>query len=212
MRVTLTASFCAFSSFVAALRSVCLSHVLRSQIRRSAASAGMVTVPVDLRSRSYDISIGHGLLTDRLLLGRFMGNGRALVVTNTVVAPLYLESVLCSLRNVGVDAYQVVLPDGEAHKNVNVLTRIIDGAVSAKLDRKDVMMALGGGVVGDMCGFAASIYQRGIKFVQVPTSLMAMVDSSVGGKTAVNHPMGKNMIGKCRVCKKSCSLIKRHWS
>jgi 3-dehydroquinate synthase len=100
-----------------------------------------------------------------------------------------------SLEKAGVDVYEVVLPDGEEHKNMDVLMMIINKAMEAKLDRKSTMIALGGGVVGDMTGFAAAIYQRGIKFVQVPTTLMAMVDSAVGGKTAVNHPMGKNMIG-----------------
>lgn len=124
-----------------------------------------------------------------------MTSKKALIVTNTLVGPLYLDVVKKSLLKKGIQVYDIQIPDGEEHKNMDVLMTIIDKAMDAKLDRKSTMIALGGGVVGDMTGFAAAIYQRGIKFVQIPTTLMAMVDSAVGGKTAVNHPKGKNMIG-----------------
>lgn len=120
-----------------------------------------------------------------------MTSKKALIVTNTLVGPLYLDVVKKSLEKKGIQVHEIQIPDGEEFKNMDILMTIIDKAMDAKLDRKSTMIALGGGVVGDMTGFAAAIYQRGIKFVQIPTTLMAMVDSAVGGKTAVNHPKGK---------------------
>ena len=155
------------------------------------------TLNVDLGDRSYPIYIG------TRLLGR--GNGselrshikskKALIVTNTKVGPLYLAKVRDSLEGSDTEVFEIVLPDGEEYKTMEVLMMIIDKAMEVKLDRKSAFIGLGGGVIGDMTGFAAAIFQRGVKFVQIPTTLMAMVDSAVGGKTAVNHPLGKNMIG-----------------
>ena len=120
---------------------------------------------------------------------------KALIVSNTIIGPFYSLLVRNALEKKGIEVFEVILPDGEEYKTIDELMKILDAAMENKLDRKSTMIALGGGVVGDMCGFAAAIYQRGIKFIQIPTSLMAMVDSAVGGKTAVNHPKGKNMIG-----------------
>lgn len=157
-----------------------------------------VVINTNLGDRSYPIYIGTDLLNDGTYLKTHISSlktKKALIVTNTVVDPLYTKRVLAILEASNIEAYTVVLPDGEEHKNMNVLLKIIDAALEHKLDRSSVFLALGGGVIGDMCGFAASIYQRGVPVIQLPTSLMAMVDSSVGGKTAVNHPAGKNMIG-----------------
>lgn len=150
---------------------------------------------VDLGERSYPICIGHGLLSDGALLAQQIQGPHVVVVTNTVVAPLYLETVSAGLRAMGKRVDVIVLPDGEAHKNWESLMLIFDGLLEKKCDRKTTLLALGGGVIGDMTGFAASAYMRGIPFVQVPTTLLAQVDSSVGGKTGINHPLGKNMIG-----------------
>jgi len=160
------------------------------------ASAAPQVVDVDLGDRSYPIYIGRGMLADGELLRTHVKSKKVLIVTNTKVGPLYSAQVRRALEKDGkVEVFEVVLPDGEEYKTMDVLMKIIDAAMEARLDRKSTMIALGGGVVGDMTGFAAAIYQRGVKFIQVPTTLMAMVDSAVGGKTAVNHPLGKNMIG-----------------
>jgi 3-dehydroquinate synthase len=150
---------------------------------------------VNLDDRSYNIYIGTGFLATGDLLRKHVKSKKALIVTNTLVGPLYSKIVRSSLESAGVEIFEVVLPDGEEYKTMEYLMKIIDKAMEAKLDRKSTMIALGGGVIGDMTGFAAAIFQRGVRFVQVPTTLMAMVDSAVGGKTAVNHPLGKNMIG-----------------
>lgn len=150
---------------------------------------------VDLGDRSYPIYIGTGLIETGDEIRKHVKSKKALIVTNTKVGPLYSAKVRMNLEKAGVQVYEVVLPDGEEFKTMDVMMKIIDKAMEAKLDRKSTIVALGGGVIGDSAGFAAAIYQRGIKFIQVPTSLMAMVDSSVGGKTGVNHPGGKNMIG-----------------
>lgn len=150
---------------------------------------------VDLGDRSYPISIGQGLLSDGTLMAQQIKGQHVVVVTNTVVAPLYLETVTASLRASGKRVDAIVLPDGEAHKNWESLMLIFDALLEKKCDRKTTLLALGGGVIGDMTGFAASAYMRGIPFVQIPTTLLAQVDSSVGGKTGINHPLGKNMIG-----------------
>ncbi len=153
----------------------------------------VTTVDVELGSRRYPIRIGRGILTADSLTDRIQGD-RVIVVTNETVAPLWLDRIHSALGQ-GSRVHDCVLPDGERFKNLEVLQRILDTAVDNRCDRQSTVVALGGGVIGDMAGFAAAIYQRGIPFLQVPTTLLAQVDSSVGGKTGVNHPRGKNMIG-----------------
>ena len=150
---------------------------------------------VDLGERSYPITIGTDLLVDQVLLQNQIKGQRVAIVTNTVVAPLYLGTLEKTLRSLGKEVVSVILPDGEEHKNWSNLMVIFDVLLEKKCDRKTTLIALGGGVVGDMTGFAASAYMRGIPFVQIPTTLLSQVDSSVGGKTGINHPLGKNMIG-----------------
>jgi 3-dehydroquinate synthase len=149
------------------------------------------TITVALGDRSYPIHIGAGLLDDATLYGTTAR--QILVVTNDVVAPLYLARVQDALRGRQVDA--LVLPDGERHKTLATYATVLDRLVDGAFHRDACLVALGGGVIGDLTGFAAASYQRGIDFVQIPTTLLAQVDSSVGGKTAVNHPRAKNMIG-----------------
>ncbi|TLX64168.1 3-dehydroquinate synthase [Stutzerimonas nosocomialis] len=153
----------------------------------------MQTLEVDLGERSYPIHIGDQLLGRGELFGEHIGGKQVAIVTNETVAPLYLDRLIDSLS--GVTVTPVVLPDGEAYKNWQTLNLIFDALLTARLDRKVTLIALGGGVVGDMAGFAAACYQRGVDFIQVPTTLLSQVDSSVGGKTGINHPLGKNMIG-----------------
>lgn len=153
----------------------------------------MKTLSLELGERSYPIYIGQGLLDREELLSPHIGGSRVLVVTNDTVAPLYLDRLLKVVRR--YRPVQVVLPDGEQYKNLDNLTRIYDRLLETHCDRKTTLIALGGGVVGDMAGFAAATYQRGVPFLQIPTTLLAQVDSSVGGKTGVNHALGKNMIG-----------------
>lgn len=154
-------------------------------------------VEVDLGNRSYPIYIGSGLLDQPELLQRHVHGKRVLVVTNSTVAPLYLDKVVDALTrgnpNVSVDI--VILPDGEKYKNMETLMKVFDKAIESRLDRRCTFVALGGGVIGDMCGFAAASFLRGVNFIQIPTTVMAQVDSSVGGKTGINHPLGKNLIG-----------------
>ena len=153
------------------------------------------TLTVDLGDRSYPIYIGTELLDQADLISRHIHGGSAVIVTNTKVAPLYLEKITASLDKTGIRHNQLILNDGEQFKNMDAVLSIIDTLLDHKHDRRSTVIALGGGVVGDIAGFAASIYQRGINFIQVPTTLLSQVDSSVGGKTGVNHPLGKNMIG-----------------
>nr|VFK27590.1 MAG: 3-dehydroquinate synthase [Candidatus Kentron sp. MB]VFK32992.1 MAG: 3-dehydroquinate synthase [Candidatus Kentron sp. MB]VFK75685.1 MAG: 3-dehydroquinate synthase [Candidatus Kentron sp. MB] len=153
----------------------------------------MNTLIVELGTRSYPIHIGDALLDMPDLLAEHIGGGDVMIVTNETIAPLYLEKVRSSL--LGHRTRDIVLPDGEAHKNMAVLNRIFDALLEQRYGRDCTLIALGGGVVGDITGFAAACYQRGVAFVQIPTTLLAQVDSSVGGKTGVNHPLGKNMIG-----------------
>jgi 3-dehydroquinate synthase len=148
---------------------------------------------IDLGERSYPILIGPALLDDAGLVARHVPARDVLVVTNQTVGPLYLARLEAGLA--GKRVRSVALPDGEQHKNLAVLGRVFDAMVEARLNRDACVIALGGGVVGDMAGFAAACYQRGVDFVQVPTTLLAQVDSAVGGKTGVNHPGGKNLIG-----------------
>ncbi|HRP97759.1 MAG TPA: 3-dehydroquinate synthase [Rhodocyclaceae bacterium] len=155
----------------------------------------MRTLNVALGERSYPIHIGRALLDDAALILPFLKRPRVAIVTNDVVGPLYLERLAATLRVHDVQVDTVVLPDGEAHKDWQTLNLIFDALLAGRVERSTTLIALGGGVVGDMGGFAAACYQRGMPFIQVPTTLLAQVDSSVGGKTAINHPLGKNMIG-----------------
>ena len=150
---------------------------------------------VDLGERSYPITIGPGLIDDAALLRKHIGSERVAIVTNTVVAPLYLARLTASLQAAGKQVSAIVLPDGEEEKTWASLMLIFDQLLAEKCDRKTTLIALGGGVVGDMTGFAAATYMRGVPLIQVPTTLLSQVDSSVGGKTGINHPLGKNMIG-----------------
>ncbi|MEQ1544596.1 3-dehydroquinate synthase [Methyloglobulus sp.] len=153
----------------------------------------MNTFQVALGNRSYPIYIGCGLLDQAELYTRHIKAKQVLVVTDEKIAPLYLDRVLAQLK--GYKTTQVILPDGEQHKSLDVLNQIFDDLLANKFGRSATLIALGGGVIGDISGFAAACYQRGIPFIQIPTTLLAQVDSSVGGKTGVNHPLGKNMIG-----------------
>ncbi|MFN3750040.1 MAG: 3-dehydroquinate synthase [Thiobacillus sp.] len=155
----------------------------------------MQTLTVDLGDRSYPIHIGPGLLDQAGLIEPHLAQKRVMVVTNTTVAPLYLARLTATLEGAGVKVACVVLPDGEAYKNWETLNRIFDALLTERAERKTTLIALGGGVIGDMTGFAAACYQRGVPFIQIPTTLLSQVDSSVGGKTGINHPLGKNMIG-----------------
>ena len=153
------------------------------------------TVPIALAERSYDILIGSGLLDDPASWRDLPASADALIVTNTTVAPLYAARLQAQLQGHHARVLTLALPDGEQHKDWATLNLVFDCLLQAGCDRKTVIYALGGGVVGDMAGFAAACYMRGVPFVQVPTTLLAQVDSSVGGKTAINHPLGKNMVG-----------------
>ena len=155
----------------------------------------MQTLTVDLGDRSYPIHIGAGLLGQADLILPHLAQKRVMVVTNTTVAPLYLAQLTMTLEAAGVTVAQVVLPDGEAYKTWETLNLIFDALLTDRAERKTTLIALGGGVIGDMTGFAAASYQRGVPFIQIPTTLLSQVDSSVGGKTGINHPLGKNMIG-----------------
>ena len=153
----------------------------------------MQTLNVDLGDRSYPIHIGAGLLARADLLQAHIRGKQVMIVSNDTVAPLYLQSLRAQLGAYQCD--EVILADGEQYKTLPELNRIFDGLLSARHNRTTTLIALGGGVVGDMTGFAAATYQRGVDFIQIPTTLLAQVDSSVGGKTGVNHALGKNMIG-----------------
>jgi 3-dehydroquinate synthase len=153
------------------------------------------TLSVALGDRSYPIHIGKGLLERDDLLAPHLGQKKALVVSNTTVAPLYFERLRSTLEKAGISVMSVILPDGEKYKDWNTLNLIFDALLGAHCERSTTLIALGGGVIGDMGGFAAACYQRGMPFIQIPTTLLSLVDSSVGGKTAINHPLGKNMIG-----------------
>jgi 3-dehydroquinate synthase len=155
-------------------------------------TANSTQVQVALGDRSYPISIGSDEIR-KADIARYISGKKVLIVTNETIAPLYLELLEGQLADKQVD--RVILADGEQHKNLDTLNLIFDQLIAGHHDRKTTLIALGGGVVGDMTGFAAACYQRGVPFIQIPTTLLAQVDSSVGGKTAVNHAMGKNMIG-----------------
>jgi len=153
------------------------------------------TLNVALGERAYPIHIGCGVLSKPELILPHIKQKKAIVVTNTTVAPLYLELLRSTLEKAGISALSVILPDGEQYKTWQTLNLVFDALLTAHCERNTTLIALGGGVIGDMGGFAASCYQRGMPFIQVPTTLLSLVDSSVGGKTAINHPLGKNMIG-----------------
>jgi len=155
--------------------------------------AGVLTLDVALGDRAYPILIGESLLSDAGTLGAYLDARDVLLVTNTTVGPLYAEPVMRALQ--GRRVVDVRLPDGEQHKTLENVSRVLDVLVANRFGRDSIVVALGGGVVGDLAGFSAACYQRGIAFAQLPTTLLSQVDSSVGGKTGVNHPGGKNLIG-----------------
>lgn len=154
----------------------------------------MQTVTVNAASHRYDILIGNNLLNQFDLFAPHMGK-KVAIITNETVAQWYLSPLETMLRKHQIDVFSVILPDGEQYKNHDSLNQIYDALLANHADRKTTLIALGGGVIGDMTGFAAATYQRGVPFIQIPTTLLSQVDSSVGGKTAINHPRGKNMIG-----------------
>ncbi len=151
------------------------------------------TLKVDLGVRSYPIHIGRSLLQDPTLITPHLLGNQVMIVTNETIAPLYLDQVRHTFA--GFTVAEVILPDGEVYKDLATWHRIFDALLQHRFDRKSTLVALGGGVIGDITGYAAASYQRGVPFIQIPTTLLAQVDSSVGGKTGINHPQGKNMIG-----------------
>ncbi|KMQ80821.1 3-dehydroquinate synthase [Candidatus Burkholderia pumila] len=157
--------------------------------------SAMITVNVELGERAYPIHIGAGLIGRTELFAPHIKGASVAIVTNSTVGPLYGDTLRVALEPLGKKVTTVVLPDGEAHKNWETLNQIFDLLLTERADRKTTLISLGGGVVGDMMGFAAACYMRGVPFIQVPTTLLSQVDSSVGGKTGINHPLGKNMIG-----------------
>ncbi|CAM8989279.1 unnamed protein product [Rhodiola kirilowii] len=185
-------------SGAARLLKVCASSAQVVMDNKSTSETTNPTVvEVDLGNRSYPIYIGSGLLDQPDLLQKHVHGKRVLVVTNTTVAPLYLSKVVHALTvgNPNVTVESVILPDGEKYKDMDTLMKIFDKAIESRLDRRCTFVALGGGVIGDMCGYAAASFLRGVNFIQIPTTVMAQVDSSVGGKTGINHRLGKNLIG-----------------
>src|SRR3546814_291507 len=155
----------------------------------------MQTLRVELGARSYPIHIGQNLLAQAELLLPHLIRKQVAIVTNTTVAPLYLQRLTESLQQAGVSVIPIILPDGEQYKNADTLNLIYDALLQNRCERRTTLIALGGGVIGDLTGYAAATYLRGVPFIQIPTTLLSQVDSSVGGKTGVNHPLGKNMIG-----------------
>lgn len=153
------------------------------------------TLNVALDSRSYPIHIGLGLLNEADLLLPHIKHRQVAIVSNTTVAPLYLDKVTKGLREADIHVVEIILPDGEKYKSSETLNFIYDALLEARCERNTTMVALGGGVIGDLTGYAAATYLRGVPFIQIPTTLLSQVDSSVGGKTGINHPLGKNMIG-----------------
>ncbi len=155
----------------------------------------MQTLKVELANRSYPIHIGRNLISDANLILPHLKRKHVAIVTNTTVAPLYLDKLSQTLQAAGVTVIPIILPDGEAYKNSETLNTIYDVLLQNRCERSTTLLALGGGVIGDLTGYAAATYLRGVPFIQVPTTLLSQVDSSVGGKTGINHPLGKNMIG-----------------
>ena len=155
----------------------------------------MQILHIQLENRSYPIYIGEGLLSKIKLIEPHLKQKHVAIVTNTTVAPLYLDPLLDLLKQHSIKAFPIILPDGESYKNQETLNLIYDALLKEKCERSVTLIALGGGVIGDMTGYAAATYLRGVPFIQIPTTLLSQVDSSVGGKTGINHPLGKNMIG-----------------
>ncbi|MES2181345.1 MAG: 3-dehydroquinate synthase [Pseudomonadota bacterium] len=155
----------------------------------------MQTLKVDLANRSYPIHIGKNLISDASLMLPHLKRKHVAIVTNTTVGPLYLDKISLALQSAGVTVIPIILPDGEAYKNSETLNTIYDVLLQNRCERSTTLIALGGGVIGDLTGYAAATYLRGVPFIQIPTTLLSQVDSSVGGKTGINHPSGKNMIG-----------------
>ena len=155
----------------------------------------MQTLTVSLADRSYPIHIGNGLLGQADLILPHLKRKQVAIVSNTTVTPLYMQAIAQPLRDAGVSVIEIILPDGEAYKNNDTLQTIYDHLLQNRCERNTTLIALGGGVIGDLTGYAAATYLRGVPFIQVPTTLLSQVDSSVGGKTGINHPLGKNMIG-----------------
>lgn len=155
----------------------------------------MQTLKVELANRSYPIHIGRNLIADASLILPHLKRKHVAIVTNTTVAPLYLDKLTQTLQAAGVSVIPIILPDGEAYKNTETLNKIYDALLQNRCERSTTLIALGGGVIGDLTGYAAATYLRGVPFIQIPTTLLSQVDSSVGGKTGINHPLGKNMIG-----------------
>lgn len=155
----------------------------------------MQTLNVALDSRSYPIQIGSNLLNQADLILPYLKRKSVAIVTNTTIAPLYLDKLTKTLRDADITVIEIVLPDGEAYKNTETLNLIYDALLKNRCERSTTLIALGGGVIGDLTGYAAATYLRGVPFIQIPTTLLSQVDSSVGGKTGINHPLGKNMIG-----------------
>jgi len=153
----------------------------------------MRSIEVALNDRSYPVLIGHGILNDPAIWDRFLGSEPVVVISDQVVAPLYLDELATALGNRVRD--QVILPEGESGKSLENWSLIIDRLAGCGAGRDSCLLALGGGVIGDLCGFAAATWMRGVDFIQIPTTLLAQVDASVGGKTAINHPAGKNLVG-----------------
>ncbi len=153
------------------------------------------TLQVALGDRAYPIHIGSGLISQTNLILPHLKRKQVAIITNTTVAPLYLENLAQPLRDAGFSVIEIILPDGEACKNSETLNQIYDALLENRCERSTTIIALGGGVIGDLTGYAAATYLRGVPFIQIPTTLLAQVDSSVGGKTGINHPLGKNMIG-----------------
>jgi len=155
----------------------------------------MQTLKVELANRSYPIYIGRSLISNVDLILPHLKRKHVAIVTNTTVAPLYLETLSNALQAASVTVIPIILPDGEAYKNSETLNLIYDALLQNRCERSTTLIALGGGVIGDLTGYAAATYLRGVPFIQIPTTLLSQVDSSVGGKTGINHPLGKNMIG-----------------
>ena len=153
------------------------------------------TLQVALGDRAYPIHIGSNIIAQADLILPHLKRKQVAIVTNTTVAPLYLQKLAQPLRDAGVTVIEIILPDGEAYKNSDTLNLIYDALLKNRCERSTTLIALGGGVIGDLTGYAAATYLRGVPFIQIPTTLLSQVDSSVGGKTGINHPLGKNMIG-----------------
>ena len=154
----------------------------------------MKTINIDLGRRSYPIYVGDNLLSNNKIFKKHISTKKIVLVSNKTVAPLYLDKVISALGN-DKEIIPIILPDGEQYKNIDTLNKIYDVLLQNKCDRDILLIALGGGVIGDITGYAAATFMRGVKFIQIPTTLLSQVDSSVGGKTGINHTLGKNMIG-----------------